>query len=74
LKNLGGEKMTKLILLFWVGMVGFLSLLWFGMGFFAAGEVLILGKMALIETSAPVLKLFLFLTVLLFWAKWKIAN
>lgn len=66
--------MTKLILLFWVGMVGFLSLLWFGMGFFAAGEVLILGKMALIETSAPVLKLFLFLTVLLFWAKWKIAN
>jgi|GEM_PF-4197345 len=66
--------MTKLILLFWVGMVGFLSLLWFGMGLFATGEVLTLGKMALIETTAPVLKLFLFFTVLFFWAKWKIAN
>jgi len=66
--------MTKVILLFWVGMVGFLSLLWFGMGFFATGEVLILGKMALIEVSAPALKLFLFFTALLFWAKWKIAN
>ncbi|MBE0497091.1 MAG: hypothetical protein IBX45_11800 [Campylobacterales bacterium] len=66
--------MTKVILLFWVVMVGFLSLLWFGMGFFATGEVLDFGKMALIEVSAPMLKLFLFFTVLLFWAKWKIAN